>query len=472
MELYEKNNYVLELQYFNLINGLSAKELAERQIDQSKDWKVISLTNVTVDGNPALKIMLSNNQTAGNELRKSATYTVVNNKGYGIVYQTAYPDPYITYIKMVEAIISSIKLDPNKTSNENTEILTDGNLLADYINPTYGIKINYPTNWSFENDDEDIDRAIYHVGDVDGWSTIVKFTPPEVASPDYFSFDLQFFNLPEGTSLGIFVQDEIDDSTTWNVLNRSETSISNHAAEKVIFTQKGDNSDFKRLIVYTLVNGKGYATDYSDSYPHYETYISAVENMIKSLEISGTTSLDEPIEWTAFEDANLGISLEYPTGWEIEHKLTKFEEGPEVTITDPADSGTGKILIIKPLTLRSSLFDTELVAQIAQNQVSNEEDARIIDEVNMNSYKIDGKQAGTFLYSVPNPITKAIPSFGKLQESPTLGNIFKMDDYARQIVVTNHNKKIYVFGFEATTGDFEGYNSIMDHIFESIKFIR
>ena len=31
---------------------------------------------------------------------------------------------------------------------------------------------------------------------------------------------------------------------------------------------------------------------------------------------------------------------------------------------------------------------------------------------------------------------------------------------------------MYSFGFQAPTGEFEGYNGIMDHVFKSIKFLK
>jgi hypothetical protein len=338
------------------------------------------------------------------------------------------------------------------------------NVMGVYDNPTYGVKIGYPKNWEYENQDADIDRAIYHAGEVNGQSRIVEFTP--TGESDYFSLYLAFFNLPPGTTLQKFAQDDIDDLSKWKVIDRSTISVSNHPAVKVFSSQTGGGSDYRRLAVYTVINGKGYSIEYSDSYPSsYQDYVSDVENMIKSFQIAGTTSLDKAIEWAVFSDTGVGVSLEYPAGWEIEYKQNKFEEGPEVTITDNSDQGSGDIRIAKVIRVHSSLYDAELAALQVQNAFTEDEDNQLVENVDMDKYKIAGKKAGTFLYTYPNPLIKSIPQLGEI-------DLFSPEDYAQQIVVTINDKKIYTIGFGATTGDFEGYNEIMNHIFTSIKFIE
>lgn len=108
--------------------------------------------------------------------------------------------------------------------------------------------------------------------------------------------------------------------------------------------------------MYVIVNNKGYSFDYSDTYPNpYQNNIADVQGMIDSTVISEFTSLDQPIKWIKFEDAGLGITLEHPVGWENERKESKFEEGPEVTISD-SSSNSGEIKIAKPATLGSFLM--------------------------------------------------------------------------------------------------------------------
>lgn len=136
--------------------------------------------------------------------------------------------------------------------------------------------------------------------------------------------------------------------------------------------------------MYVIVNNKGYSFDYSDTYLNpYQNNIADVQGMIDSTVISEFTSLDQPIKWIKFEDAGLGITLEHPVGWEIERKESKFEEGPEVTISD-SSSNSGEIKIAKPATIA------------AKNAFMDEEGTRLIDESDMNKFKVDERKTALF----------------------------------------------------------------------------
>jgi len=372
-----------------------------------------------------------------------------------------------------------IENNKNETKSIGSEVLPDWKV---YENPTYGIKVNYSKDWSYENQDADIDKAVYRSGEVNGLSNIVDFTLPKNIGNENSTVELKFYNLPAKTNLEQFVQGEIDDKASsktflglkvpvWIVSERTPLTISNQPAEKVVFTStfedQGVTKDLQRMIIYTVVNGKGYAIDYTDSPLLYQNYIADVEKVANTLQVGGTTGLDKPIQWAKFEDTKLGISLEYPQGWEIEHKQSKFDEGPEVTISDNSESNLGEIKILKPNKV-GSVYDAELAALTAQNAVSDKEGTRVIDDVNMDLYKVGGEDAGTFLFTTPNPLSTMLSESGK---SSSMLDQF-MDDYAQQILVTVHNSKMYSFGFQAPTGEFEGYDSIMDHVFKSIKFLK
>ena len=221
------------------------------------------------------------------------------------------------------------------------------------------------------------------------------------------------------------------------------------------------------MLLYKFGNDKGYAVDFTDYPLLYQNYIADVEKMVMTLEIGGANALDKPIQWAKFEDTKLGISLEYPQGWEIEHKQSKFDEGPEVTISDDSESNLGKLKILKP-TRVGSLYDAELAALTAQNAVRDKEGTRIVDEVSIDLYDVAGEEAGTFLYTFPNPLSELLLKSGK----PT--SMFKdfLNDYAQQILITVHNDKMYSLGFQAPTGEFEGYDVIIEHVFKSIKFLK
>jgi len=343
-----------------------------------------------------------------------------------------------------------------------------------YENPTFGISIKYPDNWTYENQDEYIDKAIYRAGDINGESSIVDFIIPNINNDDS-TLHVSFYNLPKDTSLEKFVKGEIKDLSyskifgfvsQWEVLKRNSISVSNVTAEKVVYRNIDPSSSNDKLVIYVVINGKGYSFEYTDTFPlPFKDNVAIIEKMVNKTTISTSTALDDPIQWATFNDKGLGISLEHPLGWEIQQKENKFDEGPEVTISDTS-ANTGEIKILKPTQI-SSLYDAELATIMAKNAVNDNEDTRIIEEIDMGVYQIGGKEAGTFLYSLPNPLSDLITD----TNTKSLFGEF-LDEYAQQMVVTVYKKKMYVFVFQASTPEFESYKETMDHIFRSIKFLN
>lgn len=175
----------------------------------------------------------------------------------------------------------------NKTNNTN---LTQGIPLQStvtwktYENPTYGIIIKYPSDWKFEDQDADIDKAIYRAGDYSGMSAIVDFDSPPNQNAEYGTLSLNFYNIPSGTTLEEFVQDELDDdaksktvlginSPGWKVLDRTKMTVSNTPAEKTVSTRtfEGTESDLitageqRKYAVYTVINNKVYSLESNSS---------------------------------------------------------------------------------------------------------------------------------------------------------------------------------------------------------------
>jgi hypothetical protein len=250
--------------------------------------------------------------------------------------------------------------------------------------------------------------------------------------------------------------------------------VSNTSAEKTVSTRtfEGTESDLitageqRKYAVYTLINDKVYSLEYLESYPTpYNDFLPIVESMISYFQVGGKTSLDEPLQWTEFTDNAIGIKLQYPQQWEVEEKESKFDEGPDVVISDNSESNFGKIKIMKPT--RAGLADAEFATLTAQNAIRDKEDTRIIEEISMDTYRIAGEEAGTFLYTLPSPLTDL------LTESNTesmFGSL--LDEVAQQMVITVHGDKMYAFVFEASTDEFESYKETMDHVFSSIEFLE
>lgn len=347
-----------------------------------------------------------------------------------------------------------------------------------YENSVFGVKINYPSDWTFENQDADIDRATYKPDDIDGLSNIVDFTSPPNSDTNA-TVSLDFYNIPSGRTLAEFVEGEIQDHASptlfgksypgWTVVENIATTFANQSGQKVTYDHEDSNARW--FFVYGIINDKAYSLEYQEDYPTpYDLYIGDVEKMADSFQVTGISDLDKPIQWAEFNDDSLGISLEHPVGWEIDRKENRFDEGPQVTISDNSESNLGEIKIIKPIS-SGSLIDAELATNSVLSGIIDEEGTRVIEEVNMNMYKVAGKEAGTFLVTYPNPLSTLLSQSSDSSSLPSSStSMFNFDDVAQQMLVTVHKGKTYAIAFEADTDEFDIYEDTIDHIFRSVKF--
>lgn len=409
-----------------------------------------------------------------------------NRSIYGQFYDTESGDTETNdTISLPDTESDTTRLPLSRTDNNDTWVTPNPTTAQSslewktYENSVFGVKINYPSDWTFENQDTDIDRATYKPDDIDGLSNIVDFTSP-LDDGTNLTVSLDFYNIPSERSLTEFVEGEIQDHANpvlfgksypgWTVVDNIATTFSNQSAQKVTYDH--DDSDARWFFVYGIVNDKAYSLEYQEDYPTpYDTYIADVEMMASSFQVNGINEMDKPIQWTEFKDDSLGISLEYPVGWEIDRKENRFDEGPQVTISDNSESNLGEIKIIKPIS-SGSLIDAELATEAVLRGIIDEEGTRVIEEVNMDTYKVAGKDAGTFLITYPNPLSTLLSqsSDSSSLSSSSSSSMFNLDDVAQQMLVTVHKGKTYAFAFEADTDEFDIYEDTIDHIFRSIKF--
>ncbi|MDN5868799.1 MAG: hypothetical protein L0H55_15550, partial [Candidatus Nitrosocosmicus sp.] len=152
---------------------------------------------------------------------------------------------------------------------------------------------------------------------------------------------------------------------------------------------------------------------------------------------------------------NIGITFEYPSEWDLDERTNRFANEPDVEVSDGLNSF--KFIDSDPAfeeTLES--FDLEFIAELGKNTFTKGPDERLIEDVDMNSYSIDGKDTATFLYT-------AIEDFE-----------FVELEYATQVFFIDNEGKIYSAIYRDTVSNFDDPQSqaIMNHILESFKFIN
>jgi hypothetical protein len=163
-----------------------------------------------------------------------------------------------------------------------------------FSNPIFGVKIKYPDSWS--------PRAYSYNNE--GNNTIVGFySPSKTASQlgnisgvsgqfvpylDIFVFDSKNMSLSKIIDGRM---KRIQNTTDVVIESKPFTLKENHEAHKLVYsTITGGDEFFKKMQIYTIYNNKVYLITFTAQETLFSNYISQVENMIDTFEISGRGS--------------------------------------------------------------------------------------------------------------------------------------------------------------------------------------
>ena len=162
--------------------------------------------------------------------------------------------------------------------------------------------------------------------------------------------------------------------------------------------------------------------------------------------IPNTTNPNAAIQqqqWKTYSDEKLGLSLQYPSTWEVKPKQNRFERMPDLRFV-----GDGFVFSInKAEGFSLSLF--EMAGAAEEELVDKDPTARIIEDINTHQHTIDGEKAAAFLYI----------------HDGTSG--LKVT----QVMIPKHGLNAYILAFTGDSSNFDQNKAIMDHFFNSIKYL-
>lgn len=173
---------------------------------------------------------------------------------------------------------------------------------------------------------------------------------------------------------------------------------------------------------------------------------------------------DQTIEWKKYNSTILGLSIDYPSTWNIQEKQNRFEEGIDLKIdsfvnvsSGPNSKGfmsfTGTVILDRNITTLTTTI-MEYLLEAGETYIDPRDfENRLVEGVNTSRYKIGGENAGSFI---------------------TVFDV-KNSDYkdAYEHVVTIHNNRVYYFSFMSHAGvfDTQRVTEIRKHMFDSIKWL-
>jgi hypothetical protein len=169
-------------------------------------------------------------------------------------------------------LITSLLLSTSLTNQQHQTITIaqTSDTFRIYENPTYGIQIQYPSDWgrldlSFLQDSADID--FYPLSDV----SLAK------------NLKIQVENLPfHNMTLEEYTNTQIN-PTEENLLESNTTTLADIPGYKIVFTNV---AGLKTMQVWTIKDDKAYIITYVAKEEDYENDLQIVQKMINSFEIT------------------------------------------------------------------------------------------------------------------------------------------------------------------------------------------
>lgn len=168
-----------------------------------------------------------------------------------------------------------------KSSNQTTDILT-------YQNSSYGVRIQYPANWTKDERDFNPNNAL---------TDIVAFYSPVENTSDNYSESL-VISMERLSNKNMTLNEFANSSTTYynetltdfNLIE-SNTNITlaggnNSSAYGLIYTDRVDGTNYKRMEIGTIIGDKVYFIRYNAEEKKYSNYLPTIQMMINSLQIT------------------------------------------------------------------------------------------------------------------------------------------------------------------------------------------
>ena len=191
--------------------------------------------------------------------------------------------PFIASASKVTTTVAASSITSNP-SNAQTTTITTTNFLT-YQNSTYGIKIQYPSDWLYKESNTSNSSV----------QTVVTFVSPNlVTAPTSKSFvaltvavqSLPFHNLPLNTYTNLNVNTLRQSEPGFQLIMSNDTTLAggNNPAHKITYTVA---TGLKTMAVYTIKGDKAFILEYiTGSEATYSSYLPIAQKMVGSFQIT------------------------------------------------------------------------------------------------------------------------------------------------------------------------------------------
>ena len=162
----------------------------------------------------------------------------------------------------------------------------NANEMITYENSTYGIRMQYPSNWhKEENLSSGSDNNSMLVD-------VVKFISPTKNASDTSSesFDLKIDNISDikPITLAKYANNSIEDlRKDFDIIKLDRNaSLSNNPAYKLVYTGVEEGVNLQAMLILTIKDDKAYIISYNAEPTKFSYYLPTLEKMIDSFQIT------------------------------------------------------------------------------------------------------------------------------------------------------------------------------------------
>jgi hypothetical protein len=165
--------------------------------------------------------------------------------------------------------------------------ITEVDAILTYQNSSYGIVIQYPANWTIDEEDSDPNDNITNIV-----TFISPFTSRFDIYPENLGISIDRLSNPNMTLeeyANSLILDYNKTLTDFKLIELNTNSTlgegNNNPAYRLIYTDREDNINYKTMEIGTIIGDRVYYIEYIAEEKKYSNYLPVIQMMINSLEI-------------------------------------------------------------------------------------------------------------------------------------------------------------------------------------------
>ncbi|MGC1932954.1 MAG: PsbP-related protein [Candidatus Nitrosopolaris sp.] len=178
---------------------------------------------------------------------------------------------------VIPGSVSQSSLAQKQPTAANTTTSATSTNLQTYSNPSFGIKMQYPSNW-LKLDLSRNNSSVLVVA--------FKTTAGRPLGVLFLSGNVNYGNVTLATLVSTRENQLRHTGTILHLVSSTPSTLAGNPAHKIVYTTIAPQGKFEAMQLISLVGKKGYFITYVVPTANYTTYLPTIQTMISSIEIN------------------------------------------------------------------------------------------------------------------------------------------------------------------------------------------